>query len=540
MALRKAKPVGFTPKGLTDAYDATQAFPGACRSLQNLVFDQANPEIVNCRPGVVQLTDFTGFTTPTFVTCFIAIGDMVYGMVSTGRNAGYDEPFAYSVSGNTFVAISNVLAGNVPLSPSSSTGTNWTPPSMTVVGTKILIAHAGFSGVGANFIGVIDISVPATPAWSSSNLATNALPSVPTVVANLNNRAYYVCGNVAYFSDVLVPLTRTNASQSLTLGDTTPILALSGLPVQTTSSGVVQALLAFKAFQIWQITGDLATTNLALNYLSLNVGTSAPRSVVQTPYGTNFSAIDGPYVVDPLGVVKPLTKSQRENEQDIQQPFINCRFPSRVSAGYSGGTYRISLDTIVDGQDVSYEYWFDLERRRWNGPHTFPQDCCAQMGNYFVISYRGQGAKLYKSELTSSATSVYTDAGSPVSFLLESSTFPKDGSMMEKMVVESTVELSTAGATVTYQVNAINDQRTVLNSTNISVQGSTALWGTAVWGAFTWGASINIPKVYTIPWTKPLVFQKMAIQITGMASSNISIGTFFARYQETGYTNMGS
>jgi hypothetical protein len=135
---------------------------------------------------------------------------------------------------------------------------------MAVVSTKILVTHPGFSGTGSNFFGVIDISNPAAPAWSSANLATNALTGVPTSVANFNNRAYFSVGNTLQFSDVLVPTTRSNASQALTVGDTTAITAQSGLPFQTTSGGVVGALVVFKQSQIWQVTGDPTTSNLAL------------------------------------------------------------------------------------------------------------------------------------------------------------------------------------------------------------------------------------------------------------------------------------
>ena len=538
MPLNNSRPVRFRPKGLSDAYDATEAFDGACRSLQNLVFDQSNPEIVSCRPGVVALTTFTGFTTPTFVPVFISIGSMIYGMVTTARNPGFDEPFAYNTLTNTFVTISGVTSSNTPASLSTSGA--WTPPSMTVVGTSILVAHVGFSGTGANFIGVINISIPSSPAWSSSNLATNALPSVPTVVANLNNRAYYACGNIAYFSDVLVPLTRTNASQSLTIGDPSPIIAMNGLPVQTTSSGIVQALLAFKSFQIWQVTGDTATSNLALNFLSLNVGTNSARSIVQTPYGVNFAGIDGPYIVDMLGNVKPLTKDFKETEQDLQYPFISITQPTRASAGYSGGIYRICMDTLSNGIAGTYEYWFDIQRRRWNGPHTWPQDCCAQIGNYFVTAHRTKGATLYKSEIIASPTSVFTDAGTPISFYLESSTFPKDGTMSEKQVIESTIELSTSGAGLSYQITATNASKTVLCSVPVVVPTNTSLWGTLIWGAGMWAAAQNIPIVYSVNWTNPLVFQKMALQVAGTSQSNVSIGSFFARYQDTGYLNMGS
>jgi hypothetical protein len=535
VALSNAHPVRFAPKGLSDAFDATEAFPGACRSLANLVFNPGNQELVACRPGVVSLTTFSGFTTPTFVSVFVSIDVMIYGMVSTGRNAGHDEPFAYNTSTNTFVTISGVTNGNTPTSP-ATTGT-WSPPSMAVVGKKILVTHPGFSGTGANFIGVIDITTPATPAWSSSNTATNALPTAPTWVANLNNRAYYACANVLYFSDSLNPLTITNAGQSLTLGDTSSITAIQGLPVQTTSAGVVQALLVFKTTQVWQVTGDSTTSNLALNFLSLNVGTAAPRSVVQSPYGVNFMAIDGPYIVDPLGLVRPLTKQPQTTDQDIQQPFIYAITPSRVCAGYSGGIYRICLDTNFSGFTQTNDYWFDTERRRWNGPHSFPYDCAAQVSNFFIISHQSKGAALFKSEITASPTSVYTDAGTAISFMLQSSTFPKDSTMSEKLVVESTIELSTAGAGVNYQITALNDQGSTLNTTNVTVPAGTSIWGAFLWGVGMWSANTNLPKTYTIAWTVPLVFQKMAIQVVGTASSNISIGAVYCRYQDLGYTN---
>jgi hypothetical protein len=535
MPLSRARPVNFTPAGITDAFDATRAFPGACRLLKNLVFDQGNPELVQCRPAAVSLTTFGGFTTPTFVTCYVVIGNICYGMVSTAANPGFDQPFAYDIVGNSFYTVTGFNGTNTPASP-PTTGP-WTPPSMTVVGKKIIIAHAGFSGTGSNFFGVIDITNPTAPTWTSTNTATTPLPGVPTVVANLNNRCWFFVSNVGWFSDPLNPTTITSSSQSVTFGDPTPVTAANGLPVQTTSAGVVQALLVFKAFSVWQITGDPVTQNLANNFLSLNVGTSAPRSVVQTPYGTNFMAIDGPYIVDMLGAVKPLTKTTIETVQDIQIPFIFATQPSRVSAGYSGGIYRICVDTTIDGSPQTNEYWFDIERRRWNGPHSFPQDNAAQFGNFFIISHVSKGAALFKSELISSPTSTYVEDGQPMSFQLLSSTFPKDGSMNEKQVTESTIEFSTSGPSVSYSITAFDARQKTLDATTVVIPAGGAVWGGFLWGGALWSSATNVPDVYTVPWHVPLVFQKMALQVTGSSSSNISIGAFFARYQDLGYMN---
>lgn len=541
MAIRNGQPVRFTPKGICDAFDATDAFAGACAIMSNLIFDQANPEVIVSRPGVGSPhTSFASFTTPTFVSGFITIGSVVYGMVSTGRNPGNDEPFAFDLNAGTFITISGVTAGNTPTSPATSGP--WTPPTFAVVSTKILVTHPGFSGVGSNFFGVIDITNPAAPAWSSSNLATNPLPGVPTSVANFNNRAYFSFGNVDYFSDVLVPTTRTNASQSVTLGDSTPITAQSGLPVQTTSSGVTGALVVFKGSSIWQITGDPATNNLALNYITLTTGCSAPRSVVQGPFGIFFVGVDAPYILNFLGTLSPLSHTPgADGIADLQVPFQNATTPTRIAASFSGNIFRVCLATIIQGVQQTNDYWYDIRRKRWSGPHTFPYDSIAQFGNNFVISGTGSGAALFVSQSIPAVGSVYTDNGAQLVSHLRSSAFPKTGHMAQVQVVESTQEFASAGLSVNYNITALDDQNNTINSTFVRTPPAGITWGGgALWGGGAiWASASSIPHVYNIPWTIPLVFQKMALDITGTSSNSLSIGTFFARYQDTGYTNRG-
>ncbi|RQN37368.1 hypothetical protein [Paraburkholderia tropica] len=539
MAIRNAKPVRFTPKGLCDAFDATDAFSGACELLQNLVFDQGNPEIIVARPGVgTAATTFSSFNTPTFVSVFIVIGTIAYGMVSTARNPGYDEPFAYNLLTNSFITISGVTSSNVPASPSTSGA--WTPPTMAVVSTKILVTHPGFSGTGSNFFGVIDITTPGSPAWSSSNLATNPLTGVPTSVANFNNRAYFSVGNVLNMSDTLVPLTRTNASQAVTIGDTTPITAQSGLPIQTTSGGVIGALVVFKQSQVWQVTGDPSTSNLALNYISLTTGCPAPRSVVQGPFGIFFAGVDAPYILNFLGTLVPLSsRPGTDFPADLQVPFQNATQPSRISASFAGNIYRVCVPTLIQGQAQTNDYWYDIRRKRWTGPHTFIYDCAAQYGSSFALSSSSQGAALFVSTTIPTSNSAYSDAGSAFSAHLRSSNFPKTGHMQEVQVVESTIELATTGAPVLFNLTATDDQNNTLAATALQTMSSGTLWGSFIWGQANWSTNTSIPHVYSIPWPQALVFQKMSIDVMVTPTEKTQIGTFFARYQDTGYTNQG-
>lgn len=537
MGIARSYPVRFVPRGLSDAFDATEAFDGACQSLSNLIFDQGNPEIVVSRPGVGNpLTSFAGFSSPGFISIHETIGTKVYGMISTSRNAGHDEPFCYDIASGTFVTISGITNANTPISP-SSTG-KWTPPTMAVIGIKIIITHPGYGGAG-NFFGVIDITNPAAPAYSSANTTTNALPSVPTSVSNFNNRAYFSCGNIEYFSDVLNPTVMTNANQSLTIGDTSPISTTSGLPLQTTSGGVVSGLVVFKEFQIWQITGDLVTSNLQINYLSLNLGCVASSSVAQTPAGIHFVSIDGIYVVNPLGYIHPLSHEAGQ-PSDIRNPFINASQPSRIAGSFSGNIYRVCFDTIIQGQSVTNDYWFDTTRRRWSGPHSFPYDGISQAGNYFVLSSYLLPGKLFKSQIIPDLNSTYFDNGIALNVSLQSSSLPKRMTMTEKSVTETTVELSSAGISIVYSITCNDDQGNTLGLANVMTKQSGTLWGSFIWGDGTlWGSSINAPHVYDVNWTAPLVFKKLVVNIRATASINLAIGSFFFRYQDLGYTNKG-
>lgn len=534
---QKQYPVRFTPRGLTDAFDATDKFPGACLSLANLVFDQSNPEIMVSRPGVGNaITSFSGFPSPGFVSVHITIGSVTYGMVATATNAGKDEPFAWDNSVSAFIPITGVTNVNSPTSP--NTVGPWTPPTMAAIGSKLIVTHPGFAG-GAVKFGVFDLTVPSAPVWSGTDTGGNALPSVPTSVQNFNNRAYYACGNTEAFSDVLDPLTRTSGTQALTIGDQAVIKAQSGLPIQTTSTGIVAALIIFKDFQTWQITGDSASTvnPLALNFMSLTVGCSSPRSIAQSPLGIYFASIAGPYIIDQFGILRNLTHSMQEIEPDVHAPWENATTPSRIAAGYSGTIYRICMDTVVLGAQVTNDYWFDEHKRRWNGPHTFVYDCVSQFAKGFILSSSVNPGKLFFSESEPSLTSTYLDVGASIMSTLKSSTFPKTGHMVGKQVVESTQELSSAGSVTSFAITALDDQGNALNSTDIPTLPAGALWGSAIWGAFFWASSVNIPKVYTVPWTNTLVFKKMAILLQATAQTALAFGTFYARYQETGYTN---
>ncbi len=536
MALRKQKVLRWFPGGLCDGYDSTFTFEGSCTALSNLIFDQANPEAVVSRPGVgTAFTTFSGFTAPGFVSLHVAVGNMLYGWIASGRTTGFDEPFAYNTVTGLFITLTGVTAANVPTSP-PSTGA-WTPPTATVVGTYLILTHPGFSGTGTNFFGVINLS---TNAYSSSNTATSPLPGVPTAVANFNNRAYFVVGAVVYYSDSLNPLSRTSTGQSVTVGDVSGISALSGLPVTTSTAGVIPALIVFKTGQVWQLTGDPALTSnpLSLTYLSLSQGTSAPRSVCQTTRGTFFIGTDGPMIIDALGNVRALTFYESQTS-DVRVPFLNVTIPSRVEGEYAANIYRVCVPTTLNGNQVTNDYWFDVNRGRWTGPHTFAYDCASSLGSTFVLSSVNAPGKLFYSTPNPTTTSVYNDNGTALMVAIQSSAFPMAGDMQEYAVMETVVELASGGAQVQYTVAFSDTYNNTLATANITTAQQGLVWGGGtVWGGAgaTWASSLKIPNDFTAPWAAPVVSDKFIFRASALSSSALLLGVLQCRAQPIGYT----
>ncbi len=530
-------PVRFTPRGLVDAFDATDKFAGACVSLSNLVFDQSNPEIMVSRPGVSVLASFASFSSnATIVSVHATIAGLTYGMVATTKYAtNKDEPFIYNHNTGAFLTLQSVVGSYLP-GTQAYTGP-WTSPTIANVGVYVIVTHPGFDGV-THMFGWFDMTTPSAPKWQAGDTTTNGVGGIPAAVANYNNRAYFAYKNFLAYTDVLT-LNRALASQVLTLGDSDNIVALSGLPVQTTSGGVVASLIAFKNFQTWQITGDPATNNLSQNYISLTLGCFAPRSIVQSPLGVYFASISGPMTIDQLGILRLLTHTAQELEPDIQAAWKNAVVPSRIAAGYTGNIYRITMETVLLGVDQVVDYWFDERKRRWTGPHTFKYDCASQLGNYFVLVSNTNAGQLIKSQSNPSNTSAYNDMGSSYMTTMQSATFPKTGHMTMKQVVESTQELASAGSVAAYAVTALDELGNTLNSVNVVVSPAAgALWRTGVWGGFKWASSVNTPTTYNVPWTAPLVFKKMSLLLSASAAASVSNGTFMARYRDVGYPNV--
>lgn len=536
MALRRGKPLTVRPKGVSDAIDGTNTFPGAMGMLSNLVPSATTEGLFVPRPASVLLTDFTGFTTPTNIVVLLIIGSRVYGMITTATNPGHDEPFCYDVLTAAFITISGVTSGNTPSSLATSGA--WIPPEMVAItSTKIILTHAGFDGTGSNFFGVIDLTTLSAPAWSSSNTATHTLPAVPIAVASFNGRAYYAVENSLVFSDALDPLTVTNASQVIVLGDNQPITALGGMPLANqVVGGAVQSLIVFKGAEYMaQITGDPATSNLAVNDLNIISGTLAPNSLVPTPYGLVYVAPDGVRIV---GFNAQVSEPLGANGKGVNLAFINAINPSRIVADFNENTLRITVQNGTISGDPYQEYHFDFSLKIWTGPHTCANYVISSLHigeNTFVSALIGTQGQLFSSSITPHLDSVYTENGVALSWNYQTVLLPDNEQMAMNKVVQTSIALQIP-ATGSVSIQSINEIGTILDTVTITTSNTmTTIWGSFTWGAAVWGAATGYFQQYFVPWDKPLVFKQMSVLVNGASLQGGAIGNLYLRYQILGY-----
>lgn len=535
MAIRKSQPMFFSPAGVSDTLDGTNVFPGACAALSNLIPDLATPNLWGPRPASIGLTSFAGFTTPGFISVFELLGQFVFGMIASGRNAGHDEPFCYDLINQVFVTVSGITNANTPISPLAAGA--WEPPTMALVGTKMLVTHPGFTLGGGVLFGWFDVSNPAAPAWSGGNTTTNALPSRPSCVAQFGGRAYYLVNPStgqpgAYFSDVLNPTVMTNSTQVLTFGDNLKLNAAAGLPLANQLGGIIQSLMVFKGNNVFQVTGDAATNNLSLNALNVATGTVSQRAITTTPKGLAFLAPDGIRLIDfnarvsdPIGMYGA----------GVNRPFVFAAQPTRVSLSCNANILRCTTQNTLKTGSPYEEYWYDMTKQNWSGPHTFPPLMARPYNSTFIIAAQGVNAKLFQSDTILSATSTFVENGQQMSIIWKTAILPDTQEMNEIALIEHTINMVLDAQGSIYSVQALGVSGALLGSINLLPPALQPLWGAFNWGAANWSSANTGLASIQIPWPAPLVFRKAQIQLTGNSFSTFRIGDMFMRYQKLGY-----
>jgi hypothetical protein len=547
------------PQGVTDALSGSNAPRGSMAILSDLIPDPTTRHLWQCRPAAVILTNIAiALPGSGAISVILNIGTRIYGMIASGTFAGYDQPFCYDIATNTVIPITGGTAANLPRSP--PVGGPWTPPSMALCGSQIVISHPGYFGAVVA-LGAINTLSQNALTYQGTNTTPNALIFPPSWVVNFNGRIFFLVNppgqqSAAYMSDSLNALSITNANQILTFGDNLPLTVAAGLGLSNQLiGGVVQALIIFKGVSaIYQVTGDYALGNLAVNALNAATGTFAANTVVSTEKGILFMAPDGVRLIDlNARVADPIGK----DGQGVTVPFINAVNPTRANAAYNAGLYRIQMQNGAASGNPQQEWWYDLVRDLWSGPHTTGAALMVPYKNTFICTLQSDvvGSKLFQSDQVQTGISTFVENGRQLKWQYQTTMFPEDDAMNEFCTIETTVHIQLpptnnlqsgwssgwssgfgSGDFSKMQFEFIDQNLNVLDT--VYVVSNTAfgsLWGVFVWGVGLWGGAADNLFPRPLQWHYPIVYRRGAILGTGLSSSILKLGEVRARVQSLGY-----
>jgi len=535
MTLRRSHVAEITPKGLTDALDTTHAFPGAMTALRNLIPDPGADGMWVCRPASSLLTNFPALTSPGFISVMKVVGNVAYGLINSGLNSGRDEPFIYNISTGQFTPITGQTAANTPASPNTTGG--WLPPTVDVVGTKVIFTHPGFNFGAGFYIGWLDISNPAAAVWSAGNL-TGAIQftSPPTAVQQFNGRAYYAINNAVIFSDTTNPLSCTFGTQVVILGLNTNITALVGLPLTNQlQGGIIQSLMAFTGTSaIYQILGDASSTvsPISLNQLNVSTGTFSQNSVCATPQGLCFVSPEGLRFISYAAQISPPVGN---NGKGIAKPIYNALVPSRVAIAYAGDVLRVSLQNSGLPNYPNQEFFYHLSLSRWSGPHTFPASLIASYGNTFVMAPIGVTGGLWLSNAFPTPLDTFTENGVALQWEFDTTLSPSSGGPMSMYSLqEMTADLALNSGDI-YFFSFLDTQGNTIQALSLTGQGTANLWNSGNWGTEYWGSTAPLYQPVLLSFPYPVIFKRAQFSATGLSSAPFRFGGLATRVEVLGY-----
>lgn len=397
--------------------------------------------------------------------------------------------------------------------------------NVTFTGETITLSQAA-TGTATNVSLTIAGGTRAAPLWGAGDCDRNPLNSTPLGVMQMNGRAYFADGlDGIPFSDSGLPCRRSNQPdvQALTTNDGTAVTAIAPLELSAPiTGGIVQAAIAFSGDgAMRQITGDMATGDLKMNLLPIATGTNAPLSVIPCSLGTAFISPQGLRFIQPDGSV---SDPVGVDGQGVTHPFQYALFPSRICAEANVSVLRVTVqDGSAAGQPFQ-EFWFDLSRKTWSGPHTFPARLIQHWRSTFVMAPLALTASLWRSDSTgpafgSGSAADFTENGVALSWIGETVLLPDNSHMAMNAMVEGNLMCAAA----------INDQIQVVA---IDEQGS------AIDAVLLIPTAINAAiRQRSLNWHEPIVFKQMSIQARGTSTSRARVGNLYMRHEVLGYSN---
>lgn len=251
------------------------------------------------------------------------------------------------------------------------------------------------------------------------------------------------------FTDILY-LNCTNANQALTFGNNLRLIAGHGLGLSNQLGGIIQSLMVFQDDEnVVQVTGDAALNTLAINSLNVAVGTVSARSICSSPLGVMFLAHDGYRVIGfDANISPPIGLSGT----GVVVPFENALYWTRINAACNAGVLRVSLQRADAPGNPWQEFWYDLARKIWSGPHTFPSTMIDVWEDQFLLQPQEATGELFNSDVIPNTFSIYRENGNLMTWIMQTIVLANNMEQGLSEVQEFTVNVGVVPGANTFTV----------------------------------------------------------------------------------------
>jgi hypothetical protein len=233
------------------------------------------------------------------------------------------------------------------------------------------------------------------------------------------------------------------------------------------------------------------------------------------------------------GVSQPIG----EAGSGVTSPFINVFDPTRMVAGANGDVIRISLQDARTLDNSWQEWWYDLARKVWSGPHSLETSNLGPYGDTFITSAADVPAMLYKSPCFPSGLSDFEEDGVTLVCRARTALLPDTEMMSQNAVNEATLGM-TLPSDMPMLVEALDEEGALLGQVVIDGNFTMPLWGGGggnIWGAGLWYAVRNHFSQFALPWPTELNFKQLSLRMTTTARFGHVLGDLRMRYQRLGY-----
>jgi hypothetical protein len=204
-------------------------------------------------------------------------------------------------------------------------------------------------------------------------------------------------------------------------------------------------------------------------------------------------------------------------------------------AACNGNIIRITTQNQLSVNTAFQEYWYDLERKVWSGPHTCPMQFVQPYGGTFIGALQASPARLWQSDPVIGLNSTFVENSVQLTWMYSTTFLPDTDQMGCIHVSQSLFDCAFSSNAPPFAITCQDQNNAAIDSIQLSGLAAQAIWGSFTWGATVWGIPGNALSPRKLPWHFPLVFAKGKFSVTGRSSSDVRLGALHLRYKQLRY-----